>query len=200
MFMGNMFNAILVFQAERPVFLREQANKMYSVFPYFMAKTLMDTPILLFTPFLATVLTYFGLGLEYTAKQFFGFYLVMTLQAQAAASWGYFLSSIFASEQMAQGVAPLAVFPMLLFGGLFANNDSVPWLSWIQYISPIKYCAEALMWNEFSNDQYGLRDDLMEFVGYKLSYSKCIFIFIALIVMFRVVAFFMFRILVSRLN
>ena len=64
MFMGNMFNAILVFQAERPVFLREQANKMYSVFPYFMAKTIMDTPILILTPFLATVIPYFGLGLE----------------------------------------------------------------------------------------------------------------------------------------
>ena len=48
-FMGNMFNAILVFQAERPVFLREQANKMYGVFPYFMAKTLMDTPMLVFS-------------------------------------------------------------------------------------------------------------------------------------------------------
>lgn len=64
--MGNMFNAILVFQGERAVFLREQANKMYSVFPYFMAKTLMDTPMLLFTPFMATVITYFGLGLEKT--------------------------------------------------------------------------------------------------------------------------------------
>jgi len=61
--MGNMFNAILVFQGERAVFLREQANKMYSVFPYFMAKTLMDTPMLLFTPMVATILTYFGLDM-----------------------------------------------------------------------------------------------------------------------------------------
>ena len=200
MFMGNMFNAILVFQAERPVFLREQANKMYSVFPYFMAKTLMDTPILLFTPLLATVMAYFGLSLESSVKQFFGFYLIMTLQAQAAASLGYFLSSIFANEQMAQSVAPLAVFPMLLFGGLFANNDSVPWLSWIQYISPIKYCSEALMWNEFANDKYELREDLMDYLGYRLSYAKCVYIFIALIIAFRVIAFMMFRVLVSRLN
>lgn len=28
-FMGNLMNTILVFQRERPVFLREQANKMY---------------------------------------------------------------------------------------------------------------------------------------------------------------------------
>ena len=124
----------------------------------------------------------------------------MALVANAAASLGYFLSSIFENEQMAQGVAPLAVFPMLLFGGLFANNESVPWLSWIQYISPIKYCAEALMWNEFRNDEYGIRDDLMEFVGYKLSYYSCVLIFLALIVGFRIIAFLMFRVLVGKLN
>ena len=67
-FMGNLFNAILVFQAERPVFLREQANKMYSVLPYFMAKTLMDTPMLVFTPVLAFFLTYFSNGYERTGE------------------------------------------------------------------------------------------------------------------------------------
>ena len=89
---------------------------------------------------------------------------------------------------------------MLLFGGLFANNNSIPWLSWIQYISPIKYCAEALMWNEFRYDEYGLRDDIMGFVGYTLGFTNCVLIFIALIVMFRVMAFLMFRVLVSKLN
>lgn len=130
-FMGNLFNAILVFQAERPVFLREQANKMYSVLPYFMAKTMMDTPMLLFTPVLGFVVTYFANGYERTGEQMLKFYLVVSLQTQAAASMGYFLSSIFENEQTAAGVAPLCVFPMLLFGGPFANNDSVPWLSWI---------------------------------------------------------------------
>jgi hypothetical protein len=74
---------------------------MYSVFPYFMAKTLMDTPMLLITPFMATILAYFGLDLALSFGQFMGFYLIMTLQAQSAASLGYFLSSIFENEQMA---------------------------------------------------------------------------------------------------
>ena len=56
------------------------------------------------------------------------------------------------------------------------------------------------MWNEFKNDEYELRDDLMEFIGYKLSYWKCVYIFVALIVMFRVMAFLMFRVLVTKLN
>ena len=38
LFMGNMFNIILIFQNERPVFLREQANQMYSIRAYYLAK------------------------------------------------------------------------------------------------------------------------------------------------------------------
>ena len=34
--MMNMMGTILTFQAERPVFLREQANKMYSVSAYYV--------------------------------------------------------------------------------------------------------------------------------------------------------------------
>jgi hypothetical protein len=41
-FMSNFFNAILTFQSERPVFLREQANRMYGVFPYYMTKIMAD--------------------------------------------------------------------------------------------------------------------------------------------------------------
>ena len=53
-FMGNFMNTILVFQSERPVFLREQANKMYSVFAYFIAKVMMDTPVLIVSPFISS--------------------------------------------------------------------------------------------------------------------------------------------------
>ena len=64
----------------------------------------------------------------------------------AAASFGYFLSSLFASETAATSMAPLLMMPMMLFGGLMTNNAKAPkWLSWLQYISPIKYCATALL-------------------------------------------------------
>lgn len=49
-FMNNYFGVILVFQSERPVFLREQANKMYGVFPYYMSKMLIELPSLFLGP------------------------------------------------------------------------------------------------------------------------------------------------------
>ncbi len=46
-FMFTMFGTLLSFQLERPVFLREQANQLYSVTPYYLAKSLIDMPVLI---------------------------------------------------------------------------------------------------------------------------------------------------------
>jgi len=54
------------------------------------------------------------------------------------------------------------------------------------------------MWNEFSNDPNELRDDIMEFIGYKLGYWKSVGILFALIIMFRTIAFLSFRLLVTK--
>jgi ABC-type multidrug transport system permease subunit len=66
--MQNLMGTILVFQQERPVFLREQANKMYSVTAYYLAKILIETPILALTPMIFALIVYFGIGLTITAS------------------------------------------------------------------------------------------------------------------------------------
>jgi ABC-type multidrug transport system permease subunit len=77
--MGNIQGTILTFQPERPVFLREQANKMYSVGTYYLAKTLIETPVLLLSPMVFTLIVYFGIGLTVTGFQFGFFYLILVL-------------------------------------------------------------------------------------------------------------------------
>lgn len=198
-FMSNIMNTILVFQSERPVFLREQANHMYGVFSYFMAKTLTDIPIMILTPMITTVLLYFVLNLSLSVENFFGFYLVLFLTANAASSIGFLVSSLFENEVQAQTVSSLMILPFMLFGGLLSNNKSIfDWLSWFQYISPIKYCAEALVDNEFRNDKYGIGDDLKDHLDYIVGYGRCVIIFIALIIGFRALAFVVFRMLIRK--
>mmetsp|Transcript_21772 Transcript_21772/g.33628 ORF Transcript_21772/g.33628 Transcript_21772/m.33628 type:complete len:165 (+) Transcript_21772:1108-1602(+) len=80
-FMMNLFNTLLVFQNERPVFLREQANKMYGVTPYFFSKVTMDTPILVIAPLIANTIMYFFVDLYRDPNQFFSMYLTLTLVA-----------------------------------------------------------------------------------------------------------------------
>lgn len=66
--MMNLMGTILTFQNERPVFLREQANKMYTVAAYYLAKIVIETPVLALTPMLFSVIVYFKIGLTITAS------------------------------------------------------------------------------------------------------------------------------------
>ena len=71
---------------------------MYSVTAYYMAKILVETPILALMPMIFSLIVYFGIGLTISAAQFFIFYAAIFLISQCAASWGYFVSSIFEKE------------------------------------------------------------------------------------------------------
>ena len=79
--MMNMMGTLLTFQQERPVFLREQANKMYEVGPYYSAKIVAETPVISLTPMLFAIVVYFKIGLTITASHFFYFYLIILLLA-----------------------------------------------------------------------------------------------------------------------
>ena len=128
---------------------------MYSVSSYYLAKTLAETPVLLITPMVFSVIVYFKIGLMITAPQFFLFYVILELITQCAASFGYFMSSIFEKEEAVTALAPIVMMPLILFGGQFANSDNIQaWISWFQYISPIRYGLEALVVNEFDERTY----------------------------------------------
>lgn len=52
---------------------------MYAVTSYYLAKTMMELPVLLTTPMVFSLIVYFKIGLIITASQFFYFYLVLEL-------------------------------------------------------------------------------------------------------------------------
>lgn len=129
--MGAFSNTLLVFQAERPVFLREYANKMYSVLPYYIAKILVDTPMIFIPPLIGALITYWVLDLYNSFECFIKYFLSQALVCFVASAIGYFISAIFENETTAMGLAPPMVMPMVLFGGQLANNENLPeFLKW----------------------------------------------------------------------
>ena len=62
--MQALISMLLIFSMERPVFLRERANKSYTIGPYFSSRNLVDLPFQLVQPFIFGVIVYFGMGLE----------------------------------------------------------------------------------------------------------------------------------------
>ena len=61
-FMPPFMMTNLTFQVERPVFLREQANKMYNVLPYYLSKVLSEIPGFIIVPMIYTLITFWSVG------------------------------------------------------------------------------------------------------------------------------------------
>lgn len=58
-------NIILIFPDERPVFLREVNNNMYSVTAYFFGKVISEIPASIIIPVLFGCISYFSIGLDH---------------------------------------------------------------------------------------------------------------------------------------
>ena len=79
-FMNNYMGTTQVFQTERPVLLREQANKMYDVVPYYMTKMIAEMPVYLVIPAISVPIVYFGIGFTITLHQYLYFLLAASCQ------------------------------------------------------------------------------------------------------------------------
>jgi len=92
-------------------------------------------------PLILSLLVYWTVGLDNQADKFFIFcknYLVLglVLMQFAGCGYGYIAGAIVNSTQAAMAIAPLLITPFLMFGGFFANSDSLPEVfAWIKYIS-----------------------------------------------------------------
>ncbi|PLS18407.1 ABC transporter permease [Bacillus sp. M6-12] len=70
--------------------------------------------------------------------------LVITLLSFSALTLGILLSAFANNElQMIQFI-PLIIVPQVFFSGLFNLETISDWLSWISYITPLYYAADAL--------------------------------------------------------
>ena len=103
-------------------------------------------PMIFIVPLIMTGISYFGMGLSLSVNQVFIFYLTLFLQAFAANSYGYFLSSLFSNPTTCIQLSPSAFIPMYVLGGYYVNPGNFPtWIAWLQYLSPVRYGFEALV-------------------------------------------------------
>lgn len=165
-----------VIAGELPIFLREHFNGMYRTDVYFLSKTFADLPIYILFPFFFVTIPYFAIGLNSDPGAFFTAVIIVILVANVATSFGrwfcfpiwywipttvfntllfhhigYFTSCIASSTQVALAMSAPLIIPMLLFGGFFLKNGSVPiYFDWLRYISWFMYGNEALSINQWS--------------------------------------------------
>ena len=144
-------NVILIFPEERPVFLREVNNNMYNVTPYFWAKIFSELPYCICLPVIFGSITYFSIGLNKTAEQFFLFLIALIFIFNASTGYAMVIATTFSNKQVAVTLTPVLIIPFMLFAGFFSTNKLPYWTYPIAYLSIYKYGYQALYRNEFYN-------------------------------------------------
>lgn len=158
----NMFAVINVFCMELPIFLREHFNGMYRTDVYYLCKQLAELPLFIITPIIFVSIFYYMVGMNPDIERFLICNLVVLLVTQVVVSFGYFISCVSPSLQVALALAPPLIIPVMLFGGFFLNSASVPdWLIWLKYLSWFLYSNELLVINQWDNVTIACNEDML---------------------------------------
>lgn len=146
----SLQGVIFVFPVELPVFLREHKNGMYRTDVYYLAKTLAEIPVFLISPLFLITISYWMIGLRDEFLRFLVSYGIMCLVTNVAVSFGYIISTIAPTITAATSLGPPLMLPLLIFGGFFLKNTTVPvYFIWLKYISWFMYGFEALIINQW---------------------------------------------------
>jgi ABC-type multidrug transport system ATPase subunit len=210
-FMLAYMTTLQIFSMERLVIVREQANQMYDIIPYYFARTAVETPLFILSPLVYTAIFYFGVGLQQSAGHFFKLFLALAMVIQSALSYSYFLSAMISDGAIVLMVGPIVIFPFMLLGGFFTNSAGVQeWLKYVEKISPLHYGFEAAAWNEWGNEvtkeQCNSRIEDLDMInkcmphvlGFHYSYWKCIVILALMNVLLRILSSVGFKLIIGK--
>jgi len=146
----NVYAVVNTFAAEQPMFLREHWNGMYRTDVYIIAKMMAELPFHIGYSFLFSMIPYYPIGFNGEVSRFFIAVAIFVIVANVATSFGYFISCLSSSLKIASALSAPMIIPLLLFGGFFLNNGSVPvYFQWLRYLSWLMYGNEALTINQW---------------------------------------------------
>ncbi|CAF3299285.1 unnamed protein product [Rotaria socialis] len=138
---------------ERALFIHENVSGYYRVSSFFLAKIIVDLPLVHIIPsMIYTIITFFLTGLRQSIHHFFIF-LITNLMAKI---FGSAMCYCVAASTSTLGVALVMIIcgyvTMMLFSGFLIDLTSiVEFLRWIRWISVFRYSSNVLAINEFRN-------------------------------------------------
>ena len=110
--MGQSQTALLVFSAERPLFLREYATNHYGIVPYVAAHLLTEVIMSFTTVFVQCIVTSYMVGFQQGFLQYFGVSFMLSLTCTALCTW---LGAVFTDPKVASSMFVPIFVPQFYF-------------------------------------------------------------------------------------
>ncbi|XP_045114554.1 protein white-like [Portunus trituberculatus] len=147
----NATIVINTFCSQKELFLREHHNGMYRPDVYFLSKNIVHAPIFTFYSILYTSIYYFLVGLTPELDRFLICLLTGVLITWCAISFGYFLSCLAPTINVALLLLSPFFLLYMVLSGFFLNLRSVPlFMKFISYMSWFTYGNEVLLVNQWA--------------------------------------------------
>jgi ABC-type multidrug transport system permease subunit len=138
---NSILATILLFPEERPIFLREAHNKMYTVSAYFFGKLLSEMPCAILAPILHTSILYFPIGLNTNTPWKFPIHcFIQALIYFAGCGYTLIISVAFSDKKLAVSLIPILLAPFMLLSGFIVPSSAMPfWLRPLNSMSFYRY-------------------------------------------------------------
>ena len=155
-FFASFNNTLTVFGHEKAIFFREYSQGYYGLTPYYIAKISVELPLTLSFPILTSLITYWVVGLRPGLIHWIVFTVSLMMVSLAGFSFAMLVACIFNDVNVALALSIMIILPMMIMAGLFINVDTTPvYLSWLQWISPLKYAYTASLIDQFKGKGSG---------------------------------------------
>lgn len=77
------------------------------------------------------------------------------LTAISGTNIGLIIGLMFTEARVAISMLPIVLIPVVLFGGLIVKLSTLDgYISWVQYLSPVKYAFSSTMMTQFKDDEF----------------------------------------------
>ena len=147
--MGQSQNALLIFSADRPLFMREYSTNHYTIGPYFFSKLASEALQSCVAMMVQSLITYFMIG--FTMNYFI---FLRHFGGNGNDEYGRLcpLGASFADPKIPMALFPLVVVPQFYFSGVFIATNLIPvGIRWIQWLCSLKYAAGLAYIYEFDD-------------------------------------------------
>ncbi|OMP08058.1 ABC transporter-like protein [Corchorus olitorius] len=138
------------FSTERNILMRETAYNAYRRSSYVLARSLISIPTFITLSLIFSVILFWPIGFSGGFFGFFFFFLTNMAMFWTASSLVAFFGGAFSNTFIAFIISVAVESYFLFFSGFLLTRDRIPkYLTWLHYISVMKYPYEAMAQNEF---------------------------------------------------
>ncbi|KAE8333393.1 ABC-2 type transporter-domain-containing protein [Aspergillus sergii] len=156
LFFSILYNALIALSevtdsfTGRPILAKHRSFALYHPAAICIAQIVADFPMLLFQVTHFGLVLYFMVGLKTSAGAFFTYLITNFITAMSMTAFFRLVGAAFPTFDAATKVSGLSIVALFVYMGYMIIKPLMhPWFVWIFWINPMAYAFEALLGNEF---------------------------------------------------